>query len=165
MCDCAVGKKFGQHLAGEVHHVRFENAKKKVTDADAKEGETEMEASSRLLNEAVDSLMNQREKEDLAGTSLPKSVTVCRMKVHELQLMNNMPSTMLNGFKEALDLKGSPMLRMGDARDLSRTVGSALRQKQLRQMQWIMGQCCPAFATCSDGSPLGANAEVLIVQL
>ena len=97
LCDCAVSKKFGQHLAGEVHHVRFEKAKKKVIDADAKEGETELEASSRLLNEAVDSLINQREKEDLAGASLPKSVTVYRMQVHELQLMNNMPSTMQMG--------------------------------------------------------------------
>ena len=61
LCDCAVSKKFGQHLAGEVHHVRFENAKKKVTDADAKEGETELEASSRLLNEAVDSLINPQQ--------------------------------------------------------------------------------------------------------
>ena len=165
LCDCAVSVKFGQHLAGEIHHDRFEKSRKEVIDSATKEGETQLEASGRFMVDVVNELMKKRAEEDLAGTSLPTSVTMYRMKVHELQLMNNMPATMLNGFKEALDLKGSSLLSIGDARDLSRTIGSALRHKQLRQIRWIMTRCYPAFATCSDGSPLGANAEVLIVRM
>ena len=71
----------------------------------------------------------------------------------------------LNNFKGALDLKGSPGLNIGSARDLPRTVGKALRGAQEKKLRWIIGQCYSCYGNYSDGSPLGYNAEAIGVKV
>ena len=44
-------------------------------------------------------------------------------------------------------------------------VGMALKSKQEKELKYIMSPCYQLFGTVSYGSPLGVNAEVLMVQI
>ena len=164
-CYKFVGKKFGQHLAGDKHWELFTKAKKKVVTSGRKEGETSKEADERILDQCIDELKKKQLEEDLAGLTVDNVVDKFRMQVYEIHLKSNMSDSMLETFKEALDLKGNPNLNLGNVRDLPRTIGRSLRKKQLKKIKWILDGCYSAFVSISDGSPLGANAEAIILRL
>ena len=64
-----------------------------------------------------------------------------------------------------MNLKGPPGIDLGNANDLPRTIGQALRTLQEKKLRYVMTQCYPQYGTKTDGSPLGCNAEVLSVRM
>ena len=76
----------------------------------------------------------------------------------------NMAMATLERFRPALNLKGPAAIDQGCANDIPPTFHTALRSAQEKKIKWMMSQCYPFFGTFSDGSPLGCNAEVIIVM-
>ncbi|GFH49215.1 hypothetical protein CTEN210_05691 [Chaetoceros tenuissimus] len=164
-CYTYVPKKFGQHLAGDKHWNSFTKTQESLITSGRKEGETSKEADERILDEVIEQLKKKQLEEDLAGLTVDKVVDKFRMQVYEIHLNSNMSDSMLETFKEALDLKGNPNLNLGNVKDLPRLIGKSLREKQLKKIKWTLDGCYPAFVSISDGSPLGANAEAIILRL
>ena len=69
----------------------------------------------------------------------------------------------LEKFKGAFDFKISPGIHVWYSTDPMRTVGMALEREQEQELKLIMSHCYQVFGTVSDRSPLGAEAEALIV--
>ena len=64
-----------------------------------------------------------------------------------------------------MDLKGPKALSVGNARDLFCTVGVALKTKQHLKLKWLMDCCHDNFSCTIDGSPIGVNAECVIIWM
>jgi len=165
LCDTRVSKKFGQHLGGKTHWDLYESKKKKAVTADVRNGEAVKDAYERLTNDAIEELEKERVEKNLAGTSLSTAKIKYRVSVLEHACLANMSMGQLERFQPALNLKGSPALDIGCAHDLPRTIGKALRKAQEKKMKWVMENCYATYSTTSDGSPLGANAEAIIVRM
>lgn len=177
LCQCAIADgKVSQHLSGDRHYSRFEKERDKdksqpkelepdLVEALRIEGETQPDAFERFKNEAISELRTKQANDNLAGSTLSDEVLKYKMNVLEHACYANMAMNQLERFKGALNLKGSPGLSIGSAYDLPRTVGEALRNVQRKSIRWIMSDCYRHFGTISDGSPLGANAEVIIVRM
>ena len=187
-CDKAIGNKFGQHLAGSTHWAAYEKKLREVEEdrrraelppapdliADTPAAVSNLSAAipdesakayEIFVDAAVDEMQQERIARGLADASLSREHTKYKLKVLDHAFRANLSMGQLHNFRDALDLKGSPALTIGTANDLPRLVGSALRSAQLKKMKWIMTQCYKEFGTIADGSPLGANAEALMVRM
>ena len=179
-CQTAVGTKFGQHLASKKHWAEFEKKKREAEDERRRAelpqltqvnisppvaNETDEQDYNRFMDEAVRDLQQERIDKGLADSSLSFDQTKYKAQVLEYACRANMLIGELEVFKPALGLKGPAPLVIGSANDLPRLVGKALRSAQCKKLKWIMSQCYPLYGTISDGSPLGANAEALMVRM
>jgi hypothetical protein len=136
-----------------------------VVTVTVNQNESLEEAYDRMKDEAIMQLQEDRKSDGLSGVSSANFETRYRVDILEHAYSANMSMGQLNKFKPALDAKGTSSLSIGDANDLPRTVGAALRNAQKMKIKWIMADCHPLFCTISDGSPLGCNAEALMVRM
>ena len=82
-----------------------------------------------------------------------------------ISLSANILLSQLDRLRPALDLKGPKALSVGNARDLFCTVGVALKTKQHLKLKWLMDCCHDNFSCTIDGSPIGVNAECVIIWI
>ena len=104
-------------------------------------------------------------KDNLSGTSLHTQVKTYRMNVLEISLSANISMSQLDRLRPALDLKGPKALSVRNARDLFCTDGVALKTKQHLKLKWLIDCCHDNFSCTIDGSPIGVNAECVIIWM
>ena len=132
----------------------------KKVKATTKANKTLEYASSCLLDESIAEI----ESNQLGGSSLGSVPTRYHMGVLDHACQANMSLVQLKEFKGALNLKGSPVIHVGQSTDLMHTVGMVLKSNQEKELQWIISQYYQVFSIFSDGSLLGTNTEALMVQ-
>eukprot|EP00956_Cyclotella_meneghiniana_P038233 scaffold150619_cov36-Cyclotella_meneghiniana.AAC.2 len=164
-----LGEKFSQHLATDSHWESHEKLLKAnnvmVTPTTKEDGESMDDAYKRMKEESISEMREAQVEKGLAGSRLTDAETRYRVEVLESAFMANMTMGQLNKFKGALDAKGHSNLSIGDARDLFRMVGPALKNAQKKKIKWLIEECYPFFGTVTDGSPLGFNAEALMLRM
>ena len=114
------------------------------------------------MSEVVHDLEEKRINKGLAGTTISTQLTTYRMKVFETALCAKLSMGMLERFKPDLVLNGS--MHIGNAKDLPRTLVSAVVSKELTMIGMMLNECYPYFSTFSDGSPVGADTGFFIVR-
>ena len=162
-----LAEKFSQHLATDSHWQAHEKLLKEsnvmVTPTSKEADESLDDAYKRMKEESITEMRETQVKEGLAGSSLTRAETTYQVEVLEHACAANITMGQLNKFKGALDAKGHSNLSIGNARDLFRTVGPALKSAQKKKIKWLIEECYPFFGTITDGSPLGFNAEALML--
>lgn len=169
LCNKPVATKYQQHLGGDTHQKRQKELLRKnninkataLTDRE----ETVTEVFDRFKDEAVAILELERKEKNLAGTDLSTALTRYRVDVLEHTYKANMTVRQLELMKPAMELHNPPAMTVGCAKDLPRTVGSALTKALVSKLCWLIDQCYPHFGVIADGSPLGVNAEAIIIRL
>ena len=77
----------------------------------------------------------------------------------------NLGMRTLQRFRPALDLKGPAYLKIGNAHELPSRVANTLLITERKKLKWIISKCHKHFDVIFDGSPLGENAEAVMIRL
>jgi hypothetical protein len=151
--------KVGQHLAGDIHQKHYESEKEK------RESNTLLHKSARssTMVSATSEMAQQNRQLGLRGHSLSNDLVLYRVNVLKHALRANMSMGQLKKFAPALQLHGSPGMTLGDVKNMFGDVGRAVVQYIKDERKKTMSDRYYSFVTVADGSPVGANAEAILV--